>query len=361
VCRRFPDAPLFTLLFARGRLSPAIERMDIHTSFLNRLPGAQRHYRLLLPWMPRAIERLRLPAEVDLVLSFSHAVAKGVRVPDGVPHVCYCFTPMRYAWQQREAYFAGEEQRSGWRRAVFRIGRSPLRWARNVVLDRVREWDRRSSERVTHFVAISRTVAERIRECYGRESVVIYPPVDTTFFHPADVPRDDYYLCASALVPYKRIDLAIAACKQLGRRLVIVGEGPLRTRWAANADSAVSFLGRLSDHDLREHYRRCRALLFPGEEDFGIVPVEAQACGTPVIAYGRGGATETVLAPTDDSPGAGLFFEQPTAASLAEAIQRFESRPESFCSALARRQAEKFDQTRYEQGLLEYIASVMAS
>ncbi len=345
LCRRFPEARLLTLLHAPGSTSPAIERMQITTSFLQRLPGAQRHYRYLLPLMPAAVGRLEIPRDVDLVVSFSHAVAKSIRPPPGVPHVCYCFTPMRYAWDGRADYF----QLTG------RVSGTPIAAARNLVLDWIRRWDRRSSDRVTHFVAISRTVAQRIARCYGRRSTIIYPPVDTRFYTPADVPREDFFLCVSALVPYKRIDLAIEACNRLGRRLVVIGDGPQRRRLARLAGPSVTLAGRLSDHQIRDHLRRTRALLFPGNEDFGIVAVEAQACAAPVVALGHGGVTETVLPCGESTVGTGWFFPQQTPESLGRAMQRMEAHPQPFDPLLARRQAERFAAERFERELLEYL------
>lgn len=348
-CARFPEAPLYTLLHRPGKLSPAIERMDIRTSFLQKLPGASRHYRHLLPLMPRAVESLELPGDVDLVLSFSHAVAKSVRVPLGVPHVCYCFTPMRYAWHLRDQY-VGQDEASSWPR--------PWDWARNQLLDRIREWDRATSERVTHFVAISRTIAGRIRDCYGRDSEVIYPPVDTDYFSPSRQARDDYYLCFSALVPYKRVELAIEACRILGRRLVVIGAGPERARLEKLAGPQVRFTGWQSDESIRDHLRRCRALLFAAHEDFGIAPVEAQACGAPVIAFGQGGATETLLAADGQHVGAAVFFPEQTARSLVEAIRWFEAHPGQFSPTLARRNAERFNRRRFENDLHTLIERV---
>jgi len=349
LCRRFPDAPLFTLVHARGAASPAIERMRITTSFLQRLPGAERQYRYLLPLMPAAVGRFAIPADVDLVVSFSHAVAKSVRPPKGVPHVSYCFTPMRYAWAGRSDYFV----------AAGRLPKSPLAAARNLVLDRLRDWDRATSDRVTHYVAISRTVARRIAESYGRTSRVIYPPVDTRFYTPGGGPREDFYLCVSALVPYKRIDLAIAACNRLGRRLVVIGSGPQRRRLERLAGPTVELAGWRPDDEIRDHLRRARALLFAGNEDFGIVPVEAQACGTPVVAFGQGGATETVLPADPSRQGTGLWFERQTPDSLAETILRFEAHPQWFCPDLARRQAEQFAAERFERELLGYLEEVV--
>ena len=359
VCRRFPDAELFTLLHARGRLSPEIERMRINTSFLQRLPWIERHYRYWLPAMPRAIESFRLPANVDLVVSFSHAVAKSVRPPPGVPHVCYCFTPMRYAWQLRGDYFAdeaGEEESS--LTSVVRLPRRTLFGARERLLDRIREWDRTTSHRVTHYVAISQTVAQRISECYDRPSQVIYPPVDTDFFTPVALPRESFYLCVSALVPYKKIELAIEACRRLSRPLVVIGSGPEARRLKRMAGRDAHFLGWQSDETIRDHLRRCRALIFPGQEDFGIVPVEAQACGAPVVAYGRGGVTETVVAADDKRVGSGVFFHKSTVGSLVDALRWAEAHPHQLSSSLARKQAMRFNADRYERELVRLLEAV---
>jgi glycosyltransferase involved in cell wall biosynthesis len=360
LCRRFPDARLYTLVHVAGKTSPAIERMDIRTSFLQSIPLAERHYRWMLPLMPTAIERLEIPDDVDLVLSFSHAVAKSIRVPEGVPHVCYCFTPMRYAWHMREDYIAprGEPQGSGAVVLSGRMMRAPLNAAKRLVLDSIREWDRKTSDRVTHFVAISNTIARRIEEAYGRPSRIIYPPVDTEYYTPDDSPRRDFYLCVSALVPYKRIDLAVAACERMGRRLIVIGSGPESQSLRGRAGPMTTFLGWQSDEQIREHLRRCRALLFPGHEDFGIVPVEAQACGAPVIAFNRGGATETILPSTADQPGSGRFFERQTVDSLVEAMAWVESNPAQLPSSLARTNSLRFTAARYESELLDYLEEV---
>jgi glycosyltransferase involved in cell wall biosynthesis len=348
LCRRFPDARLFTLLHARGTTSPSIERMRITTSFLQRVPGAGRFYRYLLPLMPAAVGRLKIPGDVDLVVSFSHAVAKSVEPPPGVPHVCYCFTPMRYAWHRRDDYFV----------ASGRARQSPIAAVRGRVLDWIRRWDRSTSDRVTHFVAISRTVAQRIAESYGRPSRVIHPPVDTRFYTPADVPRDDAYLCVSALVPYKRIDLAVEACNRLRRRLVVIGSGPERQRLARLAGPTVTLAGWRPGNEVRRHLQTARALLFPANEDFGIVPLEAQACGTPVIAFGEGGATETVLPADATRRGTGLFFDEQTPDALCRAILRAEAHPDRLDPQLARRHAEQFATERFERELVGYLQEV---
>lgn len=343
-CRRWPDAPLYTLLHRRGSVSKPIESRSIRTSFLQWLPRVNRYYRYLLPLMPRAV-RWRLP-KCDLVLSSSHCVAKSVRPPEGVPHVCYCFTPMRYAWHMQTSYFGDGK-------------RGVKDWARRRLLARIRAWDQRTSSHVTHFVAISRTVQQRIRECYGRSSKVIYPPVDTDFYHPAPVPRENYYLVVSAFAPYKRLDLAIEACNRLDRQLVIIGKGQDEKRLRALAGPTVHFLGWQSDESIRDHLRRCRALLFPGEEDFGIVPVEAHACGTPVIAYGHGGATETVLPPERSPEPTGLWFPEQSVDSLQDAICRFEWEGEHFHPAAIRRQALLFHSQRFAQEIFGYLNEVL--
>ncbi|HEY1380942.1 MAG TPA: glycosyltransferase [Gemmataceae bacterium] len=344
LCRRWPDAPLCTLLHAPGSVSPPIEERRIITSILQRLPGRERYYRYLLPLLPLAA-RWQLPA-CDLVVSLSHCVAKAAVPPPGVPHVCYCFTPMRYAWHMRDAYFG-------------RLGR-PAGWLAGRLLAGVRAWDRATADRVTHFVAISRTIRDRIRECYGRESVVIYPPVDTDFYRPAPVRREDYYLVVSAFAPYKRIDLAVAACRQLGRKLLVIGTGQDGRRLRALAGRGVTFLGWQSDESIRDHFRRCRALLFPGEEDFGIVPVEAQACGTAVIAFGRGGAAETVV-PTDSvAEPTGILFAEQSVDCLVEAIRRFEALAGEFDPTAARRQAEQFHPRRFDDEFTRFLACLPA-
>lgn len=344
-CQRWPDAPLYTLLHQPGSVSESIEMLRPRTSFLNRLPGVGRYYRYLLPAMPYAA-RWRIPP-CDAVLSFSHCVAKAAVPPPGIPHVCYCFTPMRYAWHLRESYF-----RRG------RLGRLKSAGA-DLLLARLREWDRRTSDRVTHFIAISETIRRRISECYGRDSVVIYPPVDTEFYTPTFGPREEYYLVVSALAPYKRFDLAIEACRRLGRKLVIIGSGQDAAKLQSLAGLGVAFLGWQPDEVVRDHLRRCRALLFPGEEDFGIVPLEAQACGTPVIALGRGGATETVRPLGEASDPTGVLFDEQCVESLTEAILLFERECGIFDPRAARRNSLPFRRERYEAELFGYVEQVI--
>lgn len=306
----YPDAELFTLLADSRVMTPTLAKMKLHTSWLQKLPGVKGYYRKLLPWMPGAIEQFDLHG-FDLVISSSHCVSKGVKVPEGVPHVCYCHTPMRYAWHMREIYLEG-------------IPKLLRPWARSV-LDKLRDWDCATAQKVTQFVSNGRTVQQRIKEDYGLESVIVHPPVDTGFYVLDErVEREDYYLIVSALAPNKRVDLAIAACQQLGRKLVVIGSGEQSIKLRKMAGAETTFLGWCSDEVIREHYQRCQALLFPGVEDFGIVPIEAQACGAAVIAYGEGGATETVVPMEQERP-TGIWFETASAQALADAIKLYEA------------------------------------
>lgn len=254
---------------------------------------------------------------------------------------------MRYAWHMRSAYFRSAQTHGILSKATDRL----LAW--------LRHWDRQTASSVDYFIAISRTVQRRIEECYDRSSIVIYPPVDTEFYCPAPIPREDYYLVVSAFAPYKRLDLAIEACNQLKRKLVIIGTGQAEAGLRALAGPTVHFLGWQSNEVVRDHLRRCRALLFPGEEDFGIVPVEAQACGTPVIAYGKGGATETILSPDGKMKPTGIFFMDPARDSLVDAILVFESHSDDFDASAARRQALRFNSQRFHDELFGYLRHIV--
>ena len=346
LCRRWPAARLYTLLHKRGSVGPVIGSQRIVTSFLQRLPAVDRYYRYLLPLMPTAAAGWRLPTS-DLVISLSHCVAKSVRVPPQARHVCYCFTPMRYAWHQQHAYFRGQG-----------LARLKARLA-DQVLERLRHWDRETAAGVDHFLAISKTVQQRISECYSRPSEVIYPPVATDFYTPAGVARDDFYLVVSALAPYKRVDLAIEACRRLGKQLVVIGTGQDAARLRRLEAGSVRWLGWQSNEQIRDALRRCRALLFPGEEDFGIVPVEAQACGTPVIAFGQGGATETVAPLGQRREPTGVWFAEQTVESTIDAIERFEKARGDFSPQAARRQALLFQESRFEHELFGYLEGVI--
>lgn len=319
----FPDAPIYTAVVDRSRLPPHAATWDVRPSFLQRVPLAPRWHRLFLPLMPLAFEEFDL-AEYDLVLTVSSAVAKGVITPPGTLNFCYCLTPCRYIWDLYQDYTRTLRSRP--------LIAPVAHW--------LRIWDQLSATRVDHFMAISHEVASRIRRHYRREPEVIYPPVDVDRFVPTGSPPEDYYLVVSRLVAYKRIDLAIQAANLLGRRLVIVGDGPQRRRLEALAGPTVEFLGLADDARVASLYSRCRALLFPGLEDFGIAPVEAQAAGRPVIAFGRGGATETVV-----HGATGVFFEEQNVESLVEAILQFERL--HLDPTLCRRNAERFDRREF--------------
>jgi len=336
LCELYPEADIFTLLYEPSRVSETIRQHRVHTSFIQRLPGARRFYRHYLPLFPAAIEQFDLRG-YDLVISSSHCVAKGVVTAPGTVHVCYCHTPMRYAWEQYHEYFPAREL--GFLQRCF----IPL------AMSRLRLWDAATAPRVDFFLANSAHVAARIRRYYGREAVVVNPPVSAEQFSPARE-AGEYYLVVSALVPYKRIDRAIAACNQLQVPLHIVGDGPERQRLQRLAGPTVKFFPAAPE--LKEIYNRCRAFLFPGEEDFGITPLEAMASGRPVIAYGVGGAIETVV-----DGKTGLFFHEPTAESLAAAIRKSER--VRWNAQLIRRRALEFDRPVFKRNLGKAITDCL--
>jgi glycosyltransferase involved in cell wall biosynthesis len=342
----YPQSDLYTLVHVPGATSAAIESLRIHASVLSRLPGAARHYRVLLPLFPWAVERMRI-ARCDAVVSTSHAFAKGVRVPRDVPHLCYCHTPMRYVWDQIDPYL-------GPRGGARRIAAAPL-------VAYLRHWDRSTSDatRVTRFAANSRTVAERIRRHYGREAQVIYPPVRVQRFQPSREPPADFYLLVGGFVPYKREELAIEAFRRLGRTLLVAGDGPRRARLEARAPGNVRFLGRVSDEQLGELYARCRALIYPQEEDFGLIAVEVQAAGRPVIAFAGGGATETVVPLGGPQSPTGVWFRDPTPESLCAALLEFEKHEGEFSARAIRRNAERFGEQRFRSEIQRCLESLI--
>jgi glycosyltransferase involved in cell wall biosynthesis len=339
LCELFPEAPLYTLLHVPGSVSPVIERRRIVTSFLQRLPAVEARYRYYLPLFPAAVRGLA-PADCDVVISLSHCAAKAVRVPPGALHLCYCFTPMRYVWDLEADY-----ARNGGRLA--RLALPPVAAA-------LRRWDRRTAG-VDDFVAISHHIADRIRRVYGRRADVIHPPVDVARFRPAGRP-DDYYLVVSALAPYKRVDLAVAAAARLGRRLLVVGQGTEEPRLRAMAAPNVTFLGWRPDAEVADLYARCRALLFPSVEDFGIVPLEAAAAGRPTIALARGGALETMIG-LDDPAGSptAVFFREQTVDALVAAMRTFEAAADRFDPRALRARAEQFDRPRFAGRIRDWI------
>ena len=359
-CELFPDATIFTLVRVPGAVSPRIEGMRIEASVLSRLPGISRKYRMFLPLFPFLVERFDL-AGYDLILSSSHCVAKGVRVPRGALHACYIFTPMRYVWDLYHDYF-GPGRASLLRRTLMAMFRR-----------RLQRWDVAVAARVHHFIAISRHVAERVQRHYGREATIIYPPVDTSRFRISQG-AGEFYMVVSAFAPYKRLDLAIKACNVLRRPLKIVGSGQDERKLRAVAGPTVEFLGPRSDEEVGALYSRCRALLFPGLEDFGITPLEAMASGRPVIAYGQGGARETVIplqTSTDtgtpvaeDKHGSGMtsraptgiLFADQTVESLVTAMERFEANSTCFEPEALRDHALTFDRAVFKERVASFVA-----
>lgn len=380
LCELYPDAPIFTLFHMKGSVSLTIERHRIVASLLSRLPFVSKLYRYYLPLFPFVIRTLDL-REYDLILSSSHCVAKGVKVPPHAYHVSYIHTPMRYVWDQYGTYF--EKGRSS---KVQQAAMSMLR-------RRLQQWDVQSNAHVHSFIANSYNVAERIKRQYGRSACVVYPPVDWQAFQPS-YGNQGFYLLVTAFAPYKKVDLAIEAANELGFPLKIIGQGQDERRLKQMAGPSVEFLGWQPDHRVREFYSRCLAVLFPGEEDFGIVPLEAMAAGKPVIAYGKGGVLETVipLNPLQEwtrgivsgkgsNPGilplkhmenssesfdqtgispsgpTGVFFYEQSVGSLIGAIQLFKQHQTDFDPDTIRGHVEPFDRSHFKQRMQQIIMS----
>jgi glycosyltransferase involved in cell wall biosynthesis len=341
LCETFPAADLYTLLHVRGSVSPVVEARRVHASFVQHLPFARRYYRQYLPLFPLAIEQFDFDG-CDLVVSSSHCVAKSVVRTGRTRHLCYCHSPMRYAWDQFGAYFGPE-----------RIGRLASALMRQPMAALAR-WDAATAGRVDRFLANSQHVAGRIRRYYNREAIVVYPPVDTEFFIPDRSSVEPFFLAVSALVPYKRLELAIRACAAIGAQLKIVGDGPDRARLTRLAGPETEFLGRLGSEELRSLYRRATALVQPGEEDFGMAPVEAQACGRPVVALARGGALEAVV-----DGATGILVSEPSVEALADALAR--ARTERFDPDAARAGALRFSRERFKAGVRAAADTLLSS
>lgn len=351
LAKLFPQADIFAVVADRA----TCERFCPHrvtTSFVQRIPGSCRYHRHFLPLYPLALEQFDL-RDYDLVLSSESGPAKGVITSAHTCHISYCHSPMRYLWDLYPHYIRGEDVR-GLSRIVF-VGAAHY----------LRLWDAAAAVRVDHFVANSRNVAARIRKHYRRDAEVIYPPVNTSAGFISDR-IEDYYLVVSRLVEYKRVDLAIAACRRLGRRLRIVGDGPQYAALKKQAGNSVEFLGYVPDQELHEQYAHCRALLLPAEEDFGIVPVEAQSFGRPVIAYGRGGALESVTGPfaggeVPSEACTGIFFAEQTSQSLCDALLAFEAAESDFSPAVIAAGAARFSVTRFQREMRDFIARKLGS
>jgi glycosyltransferase involved in cell wall biosynthesis len=337
LCRLFPTAPVYTFFHDPGSVSPTIEEHPIHVSALGRLRWLERHHRTALPLLPWQASRLRI-APCDLVISTSHCVAGSVRPPPGAFHLCVCFTPMRYIWGMQEAY----------------VGRGPKRVLYELLASPLRAWDRRTASRVDRFVAISEFVRARIARAYGRDADLLYPPVDTERFRPAGTP-EPYFLVVSALVPYKRIDLVLDSFQHRSEELFVAGDGPLLERYRSRASRNVRLLGFVDDSKLPELVARCRALIFPSQDEFGIAAVEAQAAGRPVIALGRGGATETVVPPDSGRKPTGVWFTEQTPQALARAVDQFQQVEPTFDPQAIRSHALGFSRERFRAELLRIV------
>ncbi len=342
LCELYPDATLVTLLHNKGMLSPVIEKMNIKTSFIDKLPLKEKKYRNYLPLFPLAIELIDF-SEFDLIISTSHCVAKGAKPGKNGLHICYCHTPMRYVWEMYDEYF-GKDKAGFMTRA-----------AMNIFAPLLRLWDVRTSGRVHYYIANSSNVARRIKQYYNRQADVIHPPVDTSLFQISDK-NEDYFLMVSALVPYKKVEIAVEAFNKIGRRLVIVGTGPESEKLKMTAKDNIEFLGWRGDDELAKIYAGCRALIFPGVEDFGIVPLEAMACGKPVIAFGKGGTLETVI--DQGTTSTGIFFYEQTVESLIKSIANFEKT--YFDPLSIRTHALKFDRVLFKEKVKSYIEARVA-
>jgi glycosyltransferase involved in cell wall biosynthesis len=337
----FPGAPIYTLLGSKAKINGRLSHHEWRCSPLQHLPGAISQYKKMLPLFPGAISQLKVDSSTEFLMSSDASVIKGLQCPQMTPHVCYCHSPPRYLWDLAGEYRRSAEAGNGFGRLLF-----------DAITPYVREFDRIAAGKVTAFIANSRFVQQRIKRYYGRDSVVIHPPVDAEAFAGEYKRTGDFYLVVSQLVFYKRVDVAVAACNQLGRKLIVIGEGSERGQLEAIAGPDITFLGAQPFSVLRDHYRECRAFLFPGIEDFGITPLEAQACGTPVLAFGKGGALETVREGLT-----GLFFSAQTADSLADCIRNFEAIEHAFHPAVCRANAEAFSTARFEAEIKSFLES----
>ncbi|MEC9069461.1 MAG: glycosyltransferase [SAR324 cluster bacterium] len=335
LCELFPEADLYTLLHQKGKLSQNIESRSIRTSFVQHLPFGLKKYRHYLPLFPLAIEQFDLSA-YDLIVSSSHCVAKGVRPNNSTFHISYVHTPMRYVWDQFNTYF--RQPRTSW----------PVRIGAELMRPYLQRWDRNTAKRVDTFLCNSNNIRKKILEYYGRESQVIYPPVDLSRFKPGDT-KADYYLMVGAFAPNKRVDLAVHAFNKLKLPLKISGSGQDEEYCRSIAGETIEFLGTLSNEKLLELYQQARALVFPGEDDFGITPLEAQACGTPVIAFAAGGVLETV---TDQT---GLFFKEQKVEALVKAVEIMEHKWEVFVPEKFQEQLSRFGRGHFKEQMAHAI------
>lgn len=326
----YKDAPIYTTFYNPSNLDPKLRNLDVRTSFLQKEKMVTNHKKYF-PLMPIAFNKFDL-REYDVVLSSSSCCAKGIKAKNGI-HICYCHTPMRYAWGKKEDYV----------KDMNIIKKAMV----NFLLFFMRKWDKKSSKRVDYFIANSTEVQKRIKDCYNKDSVVINPPVRCNLFNISNV-DGDYYFVVSRLVPYKRFDLAVKACSELGKKLIVIGDGTEKEELMKMANENVVFMGRQPDDVVKKYMSECKALLFPGEEDFGITPVEAMACGRPVICYGKGGVLDTVI-----DGKTGVYFEEQTVESLKDAILKFENM--KFDKNEIRKRALEFDEPVFQDKIRNYI------
>jgi len=340
-CEMFPEAPIYTLIYDDKATRGVFKDKKIHTSFLQKIPGSKRFFRSLIPLMPLAVEQFNLSG-FDLVISVSHSYGKGIITRPGTKHICYCLTPTRYLW------FTPTLMHELWGHSAAITLLKPFLYP---LLTYLRTWDYQAAQRPDCFIADSETVRQRIKKYYNRDSEVVYPPVDIGRFHISDRPKN-YFLMTSRMVPYKRFDVAIEAFSKLPEeKLLVIGDWPVYSRLKTRnryKTGNIEFLGRVSDDELPRYYAECKAIIFPQEEDFGIVPVEAMAAGRPVIAFRAGGVLETVI-----EGETGLFFEEQTPESLAEAVKSFDET--KFDPEKIRRHAEKFDKSVFKDQISRLI------
>ncbi|RUS45275.1 glycosyltransferase [Cohnella sp. AR92] len=334
----FPEAPIYTTILDHERLWPELAMADIRTSWMQRIPGILKHSKHFFWLYPFAVSTMKVKG-YDLIISSSSAFAKGVTARGSTRHICYCYTPMRFAWDF-STYMESNEV-SSLQKAIARWAMLPLRL-----------WDKRNSGKVDRLVAISSIVQRRIESYYGLPSDLIFPPVNVARFKLSEMPPEDYYLVVSRLVSYKRIDLAVEACTRAKKKLIVIGDGPDRVRLESLAGPTVRFMGRLSDGEIERYMQHCLAFLFPGLEDFGITPLEVNACGRPVIAFRGGGALDTI-----DPAVNGLFFDRQSVPDLIMAMEEAKSR--NWDSASIRRHAEKFGEQEFRNRLIQLVQSVM--
>lgn len=343
ILKVFPGASLFSVVdFLTAEQRSHFQNKKAKTTFIQKLPGAKKHYQKYLPLMPLAIEQLDV-SHADIVISSAHSVAKGVITGPDQLHISYVHSPVRYAWDLQHQYL----KESG-------LNRGLKGWLAKWLLHKIRIWDYRTANGVDHFIANSQYVARRIKKVYGRTADVIYPPVAVEDFELTEQ-KEDFYFTASRMVPYKRIDLIVEAFSAMpDKKLIVIGDGPEMNKIKAKAGSNVTLMGYQPFPVLRQHMQTARAFVFAAEEDFGIIPVEAQACGTPVIAFGKGGALETVIPESEEKP-TGLFFKEQTVEAIKQTVEHFEQNVTSFSPQACRENAERFSRERFNNEFSHYV------